>query len=183
MLLRVDKTTVVNLQAYKRMNLSDPVGDGMYCIEWWRSGEGPFSLEVAKDQAVAQKVFNMLVSHWAGESRLVEWADLMATLFESVKLPRRWAEVQFSVRDAEPRVLVGRAEQYGSHRTSDRVLSSKQMRELIVAMQTCTSWPPSGDTLWAVGSSLDDEGDNFGDDVTRQERAELIRTLEVALKR
>lgn len=183
MLLRVNETKVVNLQVYKSMDLSGPDGDGMYCIEWWRSGEGAFRLAVAKNQAVAQKVFNMLVYHWAGESRLVEWADLIGTLFERVKLPRRWADVAFSVRDVEPRFLVTREAGYGRARTNERLLSSRQMQELIVAMKSTTSWPPSGDTMWAAGSVHEDEGNILGDDITPQQRAELIQTLEAALER
>jgi hypothetical protein len=185
MLLRINETSVVNLRAYKNMQLSGPNANGLYSIDWWRFGESPLSLEVAKDRAVAQKVFNRIVADWAGEVRLVDWVDVLGTLFVRVKMPRCWREVEFSLRDVEPRFLVRRddGDRLVRGGTDARLLSSKQMQELIVAMKTATAWPPNDDAMWA--SCLTDEGevdyDNIGSAVTKKQRAELVLTFHAAI--
>jgi hypothetical protein len=179
MLLRINETSVVNLRAYKNMQLSGPNANGLYSIDWWRFGESPLSLEVAKDRAVAQKVFNRIVADWAGEVRLVDWVDVLGTLFVRVKMPRCWREVEFSLRDVEPRFLVRRddGDRLVRGGTDARLLSSKQMQELIVAMKTATAWPPNDDAMWA--SCLTDEGevdyDNIGSAVTKNEQRQEDR--------
>jgi hypothetical protein len=182
MLLRVNETNVVNLRVYKNMQLSGPNANGLYSIDWWRFGESPLSLDVAKDRAVAQKVFNRIVADWAGEVRLVDWVDVLKTLFVRIKMPRCWREVEFSLRDVEPRFLVRRDDGVRGG-TGARELSSKQMQELIVAMKTATSWPPDNDAMWA--SCLTDEGevdyDNIGAAVTKKQRAELVLTFQTAI--
>ena len=186
MLLRVNETNVVNLRAYKNMQLSGPNANGLYSIDWWRSGESPLSLEVAKDQAVAQKVFNKIVADWAGEVRLVDWVTVLGTLFVRVKMPHCWREVEFSVRDVEPRFLVRRDdhEHFVRGGTGARLLSSKQMQELIVTINTATSWPPNNDAMWARSriGEMEEDFDTIGPGATEKQRAELILTLNKPLR-
>ena len=174
MLLRVSKTLVVNLRAYKNMQLLGPNERGLYFLQWERSGDESLTLEVAKDAEAAQKVFEQVLRSWGSEWGSRDWADLTKTLFREVKLPHPWRNFGVSVRDIEPRFMV--------HSLGDGVLfTTEQMRENLVAMRQTKRWPPNDNRLWAFHfESVEDE--EVTDQPNGRQRKALIEALQAALE-
>lgn len=176
MLLRINQTHIVNLRAYKDMRLLGPNQAGLYFVRWSRSGDEALVLEIAKDQAAAQKVFDTIANAWTSGKATLDWPALAQTLYQRVRLPDAWMYTEFFARDLEPRFLVRPADGGMSYGRSAKYLSNRELQDLIGAMQYARSWPPNHDSLWGLHSV--DEPD--GEPDTAQ-RTELIRALQAAL--
>lgn len=182
MLLRVSDTQVVNLNAYKDMRLMAPNERGLYFLRWARSGDEAFVLEVAKDRSAAQKIFDALATAWGGERRLLNWAEVARPLFQRVRLSPAWSSTAVWVRDIEPRFMVGGSPHGTSSQKSGKLLTSKDMQNLVTVMQSTQFWPPDGDNTWEPAFRDDDgEGDVVGEPPSDARRAELIGALQTAL--
>jgi len=168
------------------MRLLGPNQAGLYFVRWSRSGDEAFVLEIAKDRAAAQGVFDAVVAAWASEKSILHWAPLLKTLYQKIRLPNRWGHMEFLVRDLEPRFIMrGSCGRHGV--PIEKVLTSKEMQDFIVAMQEGRPWPPNGDAVWVPSifpdEDEDEDQDTIGGFPSKKQLAELIRALQVSLER
>lgn len=140
MLLRLTETHALNLSVLQEMQLLGPDQAGFYFVRLVRTTAEFLDLAVAKDRAMAKRVFGTLYDAWAVNETL-DWVQLLKELYRPVVLPEPWTHGELLVRDLEPRVMI-RMSQSDYKRgagAADHLLTTKVARELIASVQQSTT--------------------------------------------
>jgi len=129
MLLRISDVRTLSLNAFPRIDLVGPDGDGFFAVSLQRGSDVEL-LRISRNRQDALGAYNSILNNYAERCAVLDWDKILLTLYKDLATK---SSFKIGLRDLEPRF------RFAWNMDAWR-LELAQMKELLAAMQAGKNW-------------------------------------------